>query len=1355
MALRRSGHRLNDHLERNKAFRNPRIYAKLVEFIELDEIGSNFDKSEFDPHGFPPDATIDGILEAQRKFAEEKAAQQQNRSNIAFVNSSTHTQTGSSGALASVPHNAEQILAAAMANAAKVATYPVNRLVVSGIWRGPSSYHEYGLTSKLRVHRVKELLISLLLLTKRTTIFRSGVATANTSSQFAGGICARQSSTALHDYLPINAPADDSVSCLFFRKGAIIEVFNRDSSGWWDGVSNGVRGWFPSNYVGRIGEATRDSADFEDDVSQRQWEAWRDAVHEEIVASAVAAVGQADADENLSLEQQQQQQQSLPPPPPPPPPKEQHYQQDAPPNRVQLARALLNQGRRSESADGSHCEEGGEEDGSEGRELVVQPRWEVLMVDVAKQISELVAMVDSTKTDHATDDVPIHIFHIVSSIRAVLTAANAVNNDAPLLKTYPDLGRQRKIILSTLSKLVLKGKLSTQPNTKVTSAIGGLANQLLSELGVFEEHLRNVPELTTSTTITTLSSYGTAIGSSSPRSSIDGDNNIDLDVEADAAPGTDAVAASTPVVRKDGVIDPKPILQALLAHQAIINDLVSILAATIEKYLEHRQRASELLETTRKTIEAIRTFLTVIESVCSAVSDIDYHPSSLESTLVPENPHLVALVLVKETVYSAITDLVTCVRTIAGSNHLECALDGKRSLETGTEAVQDLRRCCENVVKATNICTARVRACLGVPTSAIDYDVDNLLVLPHMSPSLSDDQQEQEQQQQQHEEQDVESLAIMQQQKHDSAQTHSTATSDSSSSLWRTSTDSTCTSMATPETTSPVHEQPPLPPLPPPKNQPDQHRRTLVTKTSEPYSLRVSAKQEQSAPSVRHATSLASMNGIDRSDHGKRVFSEDEMIFNSEGQVMGATVEALVEKLTQHEKSPAFLDMLIKRFDLRPPMDDLSEEDLSLWTNRVLLPVRLRVYNVIKIWLETFFCYETDGGIEQTLIEFVMGPMNKVMASPAKRMIELVRKRFTAKHQSGTIRKLSYSNDAAAAFAARPTMLLNSSTKNSNSNSTSTNIFSTLALFEDHSTSSSASASSSSLELGTMAAAAPAPSITRSLRNTLRRAMAQGVLSSVPINEFDPVELARQLTLMESHLFCQIEAKEMIGQEFKKKVGTSMAIHVKAMIQRSTQITSWVADTILRESDVKKRAQMIKLWIKVGDNCLQLRNYNTLMAIRSALDSTSIARLKRTWETVSTKYKAMYDPIYRATDSQRNFAEYRRRLRDAVAPCLPFLGVYLTDMTFIDDGNANYRTSPIMGVQLINFDKYIKTTRILNEIDQFQIPYRLVEVEEIQRYLLQCLETVEKSDQVFYTRSLQLEPREEDFDIRSFISNLA
>ncbi|KAL0076755.1 HCNGP-like protein-domain-containing protein [Phycomyces blakesleeanus] len=115
LELRASGHKLNDHLQRNKSFRNPRIYAKLVEFVELDEIGSNFPKEYFDPHGFPKDAYIDGILETQRRLAEEKALSHQSRTNIAFTSASTQShpkQTqDSSGAMA-----------AAMATAAKVAS---------------------------------------------------------------------------------------------------------------------------------------------------------------------------------------------------------------------------------------------------------------------------------------------------------------------------------------------------------------------------------------------------------------------------------------------------------------------------------------------------------------------------------------------------------------------------------------------------------------------------------------------------------------------------------------------------------------------------------------------------------------------------------------------------------------------------------------------------------------------------------------------------------------------------------------------------------------------------------------------------------------------------------------------------------------------------------------------------------------------------------------------------------------------------------------------------------------------------------------------------------------------------------
>ncbi|KAI9264221.1 SH3 domain-containing protein [Phascolomyces articulosus] len=38
-------------------------------------------------------------------------------------------------------------------------------------------------------------------------------------------------------------------SSLSFEQGDYIEVLTKLDSGWWDGWCNGIRGWFPSNYV--------------------------------------------------------------------------------------------------------------------------------------------------------------------------------------------------------------------------------------------------------------------------------------------------------------------------------------------------------------------------------------------------------------------------------------------------------------------------------------------------------------------------------------------------------------------------------------------------------------------------------------------------------------------------------------------------------------------------------------------------------------------------------------------------------------------------------------------------------------------------------------------------------------------------------------------------------------------------------------------------------------------------------------------------------------------------------------------------------------------------------------------------
>lgn len=83
-----------------------------------------------------------------------------------------------------------------------------------------------------------------------------------------------------------------------------------------------------------------------------------------------------------------------------------------------------------------------------------------------------------------------------------------------------------------------------------------------------------------------------------------------------------------------------------------------------------------------------------------------------------------------------------------------------------------------------------------------------------------------------------------------------------------------------------------------------------------------------------------------------------------------------------------FLTLLIDRYNLQAPRN-LSQAQSNLWTNRVLIPIRFRVYHVLKTWLQTYFDQDQDFCIKDKLLDFISNDMSKVMPGPAKRMIEL------------------------------------------------------------------------------------------------------------------------------------------------------------------------------------------------------------------------------------------------------------------------------------------------------------------------------------------------------------------------------
>ncbi len=68
----------------------------------------------------------------------------------------------------------------------------------------------------------------------------------------------------------------------------------------------------------------------------------------------------------------------------------------------------------------------------------------------------------------------------------------------------------------------------------------------------------------------------------------------------------------------------------------------------------------------------------------------------------------------------------------------------------------------------------------------------------------------------------------------------------------------------------------------------------------------------------------------------------------------------------------------------------------------------------------------------------------------------------------------------------------------------------------------------------------------------------------------------------------------------------------------------------------------------------------------TGLQGSSVKRLNKTWELVDPALVESFRLLCAEMAFEKNFKAYRELLKTAGTPCLPYLGVYLTDLTFIE-----------------------------------------------------------------------------------------
>jgi hypothetical protein len=240
--------------------------------------------------------------------------------------------------------------------------------------------------------------------------------------------------------------------------------------------------------------------------------------------------------------------------------------------------------------------------------------------------------------------------------------------------------------------------------------------------------------------------------------------------------------------------------------------------------------------------------------------------------------------------------------------------------------------------------------------------------------------------------------------------------------------------------------------------------------------------------------------------------------------------------------------------------------------------------------------------------------------------------------------------------------------------------------------------------------------------------------------QFASADIAQQMTIIESNMFRLVKPSELLSQAWNKPKLKYRAPHVLEMIARSNKVSRFVASTILWQRKRQARAAMYGKWLQIADRLRRLNNFNTLMGVLAGLNMSSVNRLRHTIALLAPKHLELKAALQTLVAPTQSFKQYRDALHQVTGACVPYLGVYLTDLTFTEDGNKDTVQKPNDAkVKLINIKKRALVHNIISEVQLYQqASFDLTKTEPLHTMILEVPNVDETS---LYSMSLLREPR--------------
>ncbi|XP_072886210.1 ral guanine nucleotide dissociation stimulator-like isoform X2 [Hemitrygon akajei] len=259
---------------------------------------------------------------------------------------------------------------------------------------------------------------------------------------------------------------------------------------------------------------------------------------------------------------------------------------------------------------------------------------------------------------------------------------------------------------------------------------------------------------------------------------------------------------------------------------------------------------------------------------------------------------------------------------------------------------------------------------------------------------------------------------------------------------------------------------------------------------------------------------------------------------------------------------------------------------------------------------------------------------------------------------------------------------------------------------------------------------------------------------------------ASQLTMMDAELFMKVVPYHCLGSIWSqrdKKGKENLAPTIWATVRQFNKLTNCVISSCLSNTRLRpqQRARILEKWVLVAEECRALKNFSSLYAIISALQSNPVHRLKKTWEEMPREVMRRYEELSEIFSEKNNYSQSRellikegtskfatldkkhmKKTKDHKIPNLiqgtvPYLGTFLTDLVMLDTAVKDYVEDG-----MINFDKRRKEFEIIAQIKLLQKACKNYSFEREPEFLNWFYNLQSLSEAESYKLSCELEPLE-------------